>query len=284
MIGLFNEQKLYIIDHAVTRGLDTSAKLKPSGVEWMGDIPEHWNITKLTACIKIARTGVWGVDPTEKNKDDHLICVRVADFDTDTSSVSAAKLTIRAVVQNERTGRLLEDGDILLEKSGGGEKTPVGRVVSFTLNQQSVCSNFVARLAANRQLVRPDFLLVLMDHLHKTRVVFPFIKQTTGIQNLDSKAYFKTGIALPSLTEQETICRWIETECQPLNETIRRAEDEIKLIREYRDRLIADVVTGQVDVRGWVPGPDDVVADDELVALADEEESDTEEEMTDGAY
>ena len=60
-----------------------------------------------------------------------------------------------------------------------------------------------------------------------------------------------------------------------------RAEDEIKLIREYRDRLIADVVTGQVDVRGWQPGPDDIVGDDELGALGEEEAEPTDEEDTD---
>jgi len=282
LIGLLNAQKLQIIDHAVTRGLDASVKLKPSGIDWLGDVPEHWGIAKLASCIKVARAGVWGTDPSEKNVGDQLVCVRVADFDTETNSVSTSKLTIRAIGQNERIGRVLEAEDILLEKSGGGEKTPVGRVVKFALSQPSVCSNFVTKLTPNKQMVQPDFLLVLMDHIHKTRAVVPYIKQTTGIQNLDSKAYFKIGIALPNLDEQATICRWIEDTCKPLNEVIQRSEDEIKLIREFRDRLIADVVTGQVDVRGWMPNPDDVVADEELAALGDDEESNIEGEGEDG--
>ena len=87
---------------------------------------------------------------------------------------------------------------------------------------------------------------------------------------------------MPPSAEQQAICRWIADECQPLDEAIARAEDEIKLIREYRDRLIADVVTGQVDVRGWQPGPDDVVDDAALAALGDENEDVTEEEDGDG--
>ena len=75
----------------------------------------------------------------------------------------------------------------------------------------------------------------------------------------------------PTLAEQKTICRWIVNECQPLDDAIARADEEIKLIREYRDRLIFDVVTGQIDVRGWQPGPDDVVSDDDLAALGDDE-------------
>jgi type I restriction enzyme S subunit len=200
----------------------------------------------------------------------------------DRLAVGTEKLTVRAVTQSERSGRLLRPGDILLEKSGGGEKTPVGRVVAFTLDKVSVCSNFVARLVPNTQIVLPSFLLTLMNHLHARRIVTPYIKQTTGIQNLDSTAYFKIGIALPGLEEQEKIMRVLTEQCKPLNDAIMRSEEEIKLIREYRDRQIADVVTGQVDVQSWVPGPDDVVADEELAALGGDEELDIGGEEDDG--
>jgi type I restriction enzyme S subunit len=129
--------------------------------------------------------------------------------------------------------------------------------------------------------VHSAFLLTVMNHLHARRIVIPYIKQTTGIQNLDSTAYFKLGIALPRLDEQEKILRALTEQCQPLDEAIARAEDEIKLIREYRDRQIADVVTGQVDVRGWVPGPDDVMADEGFAVLGGDEELDTDGEEDD---
>ncbi|MCY1306968.1 hypothetical protein D9M70_568600 [compost metagenome] len=86
----------------------------------------------------------------------------------------------------------------------------------------------------------------------------------------------------PTVDEQQAIVARIKTESAPLDDAITRTEDEIKLIREYRDRLIADVVTGQVDVRGWQPGLDDVVDDAALAALGDENEDVTEEEDGDG--
>ena len=89
-------------------------------------------------------------------------------------------------------------------------------------------------------------------------------------------------IPVPPVSEQQAICRWITDECQPLDDAIARTEEEIKLIREYRDRQIADVVTGQVDVRGWQPGPDDVVDDTALAALGDDSEDVTEGEDGDG--
>ena len=282
LIKLLTEQKLRIIDRAVTRGLDASVALKPSGIEWLGEVPEHWDVSRLGACIKTNRTGVWGSDPSDRNQPDQLICVRVADFDMEQLAVGISKLTVRAVTQSERSGRLLCSGDILLEKSGGGDKTPVGRVIAFTLDKVSVCSNFVARLVPNTNIVHSAFLLTVMNHLHARRIVVPYIKQTTGIQNLDSTAYFKLGVALPSLDEQVIILRALTEQCQPLNDAIQRAEEEIKLIREYRDRLIADVVTGQVDVRGWVPGPDEVVAEENLAVLAGDESIDADEEEDDG--
>ncbi|MCK2128230.1 hypothetical protein MX652_16285 [Thauera aromatica] len=89
-------------------------------------------------------------------------------------------------------------------------------------------------------------------------------------------------IALPPVEEQQAICRRITDECLPLDDAVARTEEEIKLIREYRDRLIADVVTGQVDVRGWQPGPEDVADDAALAALGDEPEDVAEEGDGDG--
>jgi len=282
LISLLTEQKLRIVDQAVTRGVDAAVKLKPSGIDWLGDVPQHWELSRLGACIAAKRAGVWGVDPTDKNRQDHLICVRVADFDTSRLGVATEKLTVRAVTTSERAGRLLQHGDILLEKSGGGDKTPVGRVVSFKLDRVSVCSNFLARLTSNHRLVHSEYLLTLMSHLHARRVVVPYIKQTTGIQNLDTTAYLKLGVALPSLREQQLILAELKVQSSPIDEAVSRAEEEIRLMREFRDRLIADVVTGQVDVRDWVPGPDDVVTDDDLSALGDDEVSDADGEEEDG--
>lgn len=85
-------------------------------------------------------------------------------------------------------------------------------------------------------------------------------------------------IPIPRQDEQQAIVAYIKTESAPLDDAIARTEEEIKLIREYRDRLIADVVTGQVDVRGWQPGPHDAVSDDDLAALGDNEAEPTEED------
>lgn len=94
---------------------------------------------------------------------------------------------------------------------------------------------------------------------------------------LNPRSLMKEKIPIPPLHLQREVTNYFDEE-----QSVRReVEKEIALIREYRDRLIADVVTGQVDVRGWMPDPDDVVADDVLAALGDEDDPDTEGEDDD---
>src|SRR6185437_8433635 len=129
-------------------------------------------------------------------------------------------------------------------------------------------------------LVRPVPQRVIGEFLFRAigsaRIAQQFHVLANGVTRFAlSKHDVKNAVLpLPPVGEQEVICRWITSACKPVDDDIQRAEDEIKLIREYRDRLIADVVAGQVDVRGWMPGPDDLTSDEELAALG-EDETDT---------
>jgi len=143
VIALLNEQKQAIIHCAVTRGLDPSAPLKASGILWLGDIPMHWDVRRLRTSIFDCINGLWGTDPDGKSD---ITCVRVADFDRNNLRVSLLRKTTRAIPEAARAKRLLQPGDLLLEKSGGGDKQPVGAVVIYEENEPAVCSNFVARM------------------------------------------------------------------------------------------------------------------------------------------
>ena len=90
-------------------------------------------------------------------------------------------------------------------------------------------------------------------------------------------------IPVPPEDEQNRIVNYITNEIKEIDIAIEHTTSEVRLIYEYRDRLIADVVTGQIDVRGWQPGPDDAVNDEDLAALGDDEEVEPAEEDDDGA-
>lgn len=263
LIALLTEQKQAIVHRAVTRGLNPDVPLKDSGVDWLGTVPEHWEVRRLGDSVLGCFNGVWGSDP---NGGDDLPCVRVADFERRSRRVRRPIPTIRAIAQNSRRRRMLESGDLLLEKSGGGEQQPVGVVILFDQRGPAVCSNFIARMPV-RDGFDSEFLTFLHSALYSIRLNTKSIKQTTGIQNLDSAAYLSEAVAFPPISEQSAIAVRLGRATAEIEGVVARAAREIELLNEYRTRLVGDVVTGKLDVRevaAELPGSDPGDADDNL--------------------
>ena len=223
--------------------------VKDSGVEWLGEVPEHWEVRRLRTTVNGCTNGVWGNDP-DGSRD--LVCVRVADFDRSKLSVDLNGRTIRAIASSERRGRLLKRGDLLLEKSGGGDLQPVGAVVMYDYDLTAVCSNFVARMPVS-QGSNAKFLTYLHASLYAKRLNVRSIKQTTGIQNLDSYSYLSEHVSLPPLTEQTAIVRFLDHADQPIRRYIRAKQKLIALLEEQKQAVIHHAVTGQIDVRTGQP-------------------------------
>ena len=230
-------------------GLKPYSSTKPSGVGWLGEVPSHWTLRRLRATVDGCVHGVWGNEP---NGRDDLVCVRVADFDRERFRILLERKTMRAVLPNERTRRLLRKGDLLLEKSGGGDLQPVGAVMLYEHDDLAVCSNFVARMpVASPHDSR--YLAYLHSHVYALRLNARSIKQTTGIQNLDSYSYLCERVALPPSNEQSAIARFLDHMDRRIQKYIRAKEKLIALLDEYKQALIHQVVTGQIDVRTGRP-------------------------------
>jgi type I restriction enzyme S subunit len=217
---------------------------KPSSVKWLGDIPVHWGVDRLKWTIVTCTNGMWGSDP-EGTLDD-IVCVRVADFDRTTLRVNKDCPTLRALPAQERSGRILSRGDLLLEKSGGGELQPVGAVVIYDQDTPAVCSNFVARMTA-RDTFDPRFLTYYHAFSYSSRVNTRSIKQTTGIQNLDASAYLNELIGIPPLPEQQAIAAFLDRETARIDGLIEKKRRQIELLQEKRAALISHAVTKGLD-------------------------------------
>lgn len=189
--------------------------------------------------ISEIKNGVWGEEPTG---DDDILCIRVADFERETRTVRPKNPTFRSISVSERKGRLLRSGELLIEKSGGGENQPVGTVVRFTLSDQAVCSNFVARVVPARSQ-DSRFLCYLHRSLYDARWNTRSIKQNTGIQNLDLDAYFDDLAPNPELTEQIKIADFLDRETAKIDELIQKKRELIERLKEKRTALISHVVT-----------------------------------------
>ena len=215
---------------------------KNSGVEWLGDVPEHWSITPLKFAIKNWRNGKWGYDVVEAS-DDNLVCVRVADFDRQKGVINTEKLTLRNYKGERVSDCLLNENHILIERSGGGENQLVGATVKFSLNIKAVCSNFISLLEIKTNYFDLDFIQYYFDHLYSLNVNKLSIKQTSGIQNLDLKQYVQNHISFPEIFEQTQIVSFLDTETARIDNLIAKQEKLIELLEEQRKSIISHAVT-----------------------------------------
>ena len=214
-------------------------KYKPSGIDWLWEVPEHWEVDRLKWTTVGMVNGIWG---EEANGIDDLICVRVADFNRESALVVDAPPTLRAVNRGQRRGKLLRRGDLLIEKSGGGEKQLVGCVVYFDHEFEAVCSNFVARMptAAGHSA---RYWLYVHAALYAGRLNYPAINQTTGIQNLDSAAYLETKVGYPPFEEQRAIADYLDHETAKIDMLVAKKRTLIERLKEKRTAVISRTVT-----------------------------------------
>jgi type I restriction enzyme S subunit len=141
---------------------------------------------------------------------------------------------------------MLLNGDLLLEKSGGGDQQPVGVVMLYDHDNPAVCSNFVSRMPVAVGF-DSSYLTYLHSHLYALRLNVRSIKQTTGIQNLDSAAYLRENVSFPPLPEQAAIVRFLDHADRRIRRYIRAKQNLIKLLEEQEQAIIHRAVTRGLD-------------------------------------
>ncbi|MDX9929425.1 MAG: restriction endonuclease subunit S [Bacteroidales bacterium] len=219
------------------------SKYVPSGVDWIGDIPSFWKLLRIKSLIKDEQNGVWGEE--EKGDGNDVICIRVADFDSDFDKVTPMNNTLRSIPEKDLTKRSLMVGDLLIEKSGGGDTSPVGRVGFYDImGIEAVSSNFIARLRLIETVVDSRFLFYFFKKLYRDKVNTRSIKQTTGIQNIDTYAYFNERIALPPKQEQVAIANYLDEKTAQIDKLISDKQRLIELLREEQAAVINEAVSG----------------------------------------
>jgi type I restriction enzyme S subunit len=222
-------------------------KYKPSGIEWIGEIPKHWEVKRLKFFLGSEQNGIWGGEAKGDKND--IICIRVADFDREFNNLNATEFTIRNIKPQDFNKRKLQYGDLLIEKSGGGELTPIGRVGFFDLkNIKAVCSNFMVRIRI-KNIYDSRFFFYLFRAMYKNKINLKSIKQTTGIQNLDTYSYFCEIVATPTKnSEQTAIASFLDQKTAKIDSLIEKKKRLIELYKEERASVINYAVT-----RGLAP-------------------------------
>jgi type I restriction enzyme S subunit len=241
LAALLEEEKHATVYLAVTRGLDTNVRLKPSGVEWLGDVPEHWAVRKLRHCGMI----VGGMTPSmdvPEYWDGNIPWVSPKDMKRLAISDSTMHVSQLAI---QKTGlREIPASAVLLVVRGMilARRIPVAWTTSpVTINQDMKAllprAEIDARFLALSLGSAGQALMALVDEAGH------------GTRRLPTERWRETSIAIPSLPEQKGILQALEDVTNDLDAAIELARNEMTLVREYRTRLITDVVTGKLDVR-----------------------------------
>jgi len=207
-----------------------------------------WTPVRLRHLVEEAQGGAWGSEIGDYELD--VECYRVADFDRWVNTAAAKAPTMRSIPREQFKRIGLAPDDLLLEKSGGGDTQPVGFVARFVGSENpSICSNFVARLRVKPRH-HPRFVAEVFAAIYDSGLTIPFVKQTTGIQNLDVDAFLSQHWAVPGRGEQERLASCIQRELArvgALRESIKR---QLELLAEQRQALITAAVTGELDIPG----------------------------------
>jgi len=238
LIKLLEEQKQAIIHRAVTRGLDPNVRLKPSGVEWLGDVPEHWEVVPLKR-IAWFKCGA-GFPVAEQGSRGEIPFLRVSDMNRAGNETWIE--TCDSAVTRDTAQRLgafvFPAGSIIFPKVGGALLTNKRRLLRVP---SCIDNNVMGCVVRGADL---DYAFTMLQQLDFGRIAKPGPVPAVGEGDVR-----EIKVLLPPPDEQTLIVLAVRGGIAPLVSAMSSTQREIELLREYRTRLIADVVTGKLDVR-----------------------------------
>ena len=241
LIELLKEKRQAVISHAVTKGLNPNVKMKPSGVEWLGDVPEHWDVCFIKHKCQEITDGAH-ISPETENGEHLFISITdikkgVIDFENAllTSSASYAYL--------KKTGCMPFAGDILFSKDGTiGQTAITPSKVSFV-----VASSLII-VRPNRALVTSEYMDFLLKSSLVAEQVESFVKGA-ALRRLSIQNLLKIFGVFPPLEEQRKISNYLTKKLSEYDSLEENTGRQIGLLRERRAALISAAVTGKIDVR-----------------------------------
>jgi len=273
LIKLLEEQKQAIIHRAVTRGLDPDVPLKDSGIEWLGQVPEHWEVVPLRYLGTKFGSGITPRGGATVYQDTGVPLLRSQNVHFSGLRLEGVA-RISAELHESLSGTHVRPGDVLLNITGAS----LGRVCTTPRDfAQGNVNQHVCIIRTKKEKLVPEFLSAFLSTPGMQREI-QFEQTGAAREGLTLNAIRNFMIVLPPLSEQSTIMEYLDEAIAAIDTTITRANREIDLLNEYRTRLIADVVTGKLDVREAAASlpdePEEPEAMDDLLPENDETELD----------
>ena len=217
------------------------AKTKPSGIPWIGDIPERWEIGRLKSVLIANDGGVWGDDPLDDDSD--IIVLRSTEQSIDGRLIIEAPAK-RQLLEGDKEKSLLKEGDLIITKSSGSQEH-IGKtsIIDKTTASMRCCySNFLQRLRVEGSSL--FFWYVMNSYMVKMQFDY-LATTTTGLKNLNAQIIGNLQISLPPLSEQRAIAAYLDEKCGAIDAAIAEAKKGIEEYKAWKKSLIFEVVTGK---------------------------------------
>lgn len=246
LIALLQEKRAALITRAVTKGIDPNVPMKDSGVEWLGEIPAHWEEKHFKEILVRNEGGIWGEDFS----DDGTIVLRSTEQTVD-GNWKIESPARRQLSKREFATSRLEVDDLVVTKSSGSD-LHIGKtsIVDENIAKLNCCfSNFMQRLRVNSKTNARFYWYMFNSPVIRDQLVF-LSSTTTGLGNLNGSILGAVRVPVMDKTEQFAITAFLDHETMRINELIAKVRDAIDLLKEYRSALISAAVTGKIDVRG----------------------------------
>ena len=240
-IELLREKRQALITHAIIKGLDPKVKMKDSCVEWLGEVPEHWVVSRLRHNID-GPLSYGANEAAESDEPDDPRFIRITDLNEDGT---LREDTFKSLPHDVAQPYLLGDGDVLLARSGA----TVGKSFIYRESMGPACyAGYLirARLLPSK-LISQYFWLCTQSTYYWDFISGSNIQAT--IQNVSGEKYSNLWLAVPPVNEQQRIVEFLEGACTRFESLRVKTERSIALLKERRSALITAAVTGQIDLR-----------------------------------
>jgi type I restriction enzyme S subunit len=244
LIELLQEKRQAVISHAVTKGLNPNVPMKDSGVEWLGEVPEHWEVKRLKHLLSEPLS--YGAnEPAESVQLDDPRYIRITDIKDDGSLNPE---TFRSLSQEKASDYLLEDKDILLARSGA----TVGKSFMYRSDMGPCCfAGYLILARCSPVDMTPEWVYLFSESAAYWNQIRSDAIQAT-IQNVSAEKYGNMLLPIPPSSEMQAVIAVARQKADQYAQLIKAADDLIELMGERRAALISAAVTGQIDVRGLV--------------------------------
>lgn len=241
LLELMEEQRRAVISQAVTRGLNSDAPLKDSGVHWLGQVPQHWEVKPLKSLSRMYGGGTPAKDKLEF-WDGEIPWVSPKDMKSPKIISSEDRITDAGL--RDSAAKLVPAGSLLMVFRSG----ILQRTIPVAINQVPVTLNQDMKAFITSDPLRPEYLIRIFEG-YANELLPVLTKVGATVESLDSSLVGSLTVPIPSNEEQQAIAAYLDIETAKLDVLRQKLEQSIAHLREYRAALITAAVTGQIDVR-----------------------------------